>query len=67
MRLIGVMAEKNIPFMQLVGDQPVYTLIVQLTNDNFYKFKNIVPFLDPFHTQCSFITVINKRFSGSLV
>ena len=65
MRLIGVMAEKNILFMQLVGDQPVYTLIVQLRNENFDKFKNIIPVLGPFHTQCSFITVINKRFAGS--
>ena len=59
------MTEKNIPFVQLVGDQPVYTLMVQMRNENFDKFKNIIPVLCPFHTQCSFITVINKRFSGS--
>ena len=50
--------------MQLVGDQPVYTLIVLLRNEKFDKF-NIIPVLYPFHTQCSFIAVINKRFSGS--
>ena len=65
MRLIGVIAEKNISFVQLVGDQPVYTLIVQLINENFDKFKNIILVLGPFHTQSPFITVINKRFSGS--
>ena len=43
MRFIGVMvAEKNIPFMQLVGNPSVYTLIVQLRNENFDKFKNII-------------------------
>ena len=65
MRLLDVVEEKNMPFIQLVGDQPVYTIIVQLRNENKEKFKKIIPILGPFHTQVSFITAINKRFSGS--
>ena len=64
-RLKDVVEEKNIPFMQLVGDQPVYTLIVQTRYENCPKFDKIIPVLGSFHTQCSFIYVINKRFSGS--
>eukprot|EP00112_Aurelia_sp_Birch-Aquarium-sp1_P018096 Seg4270.2 transcript_id=Seg4270.2/GoldUCD/mRNA.D3Y31 product="hypothetical protein" protein_id=Seg4270.2/GoldUCD/D3Y31 len=65
LRLIAVINDKDLPFMQLVGDQPVYTLIVQLRNENRAVFEKILPILGPFHTQCSFITAINKRFSGS--
>ena len=65
LRLIAVIKEKDIPFIQLVGDQPVYTLIVQLRNENRAAFEKLLPVLGPFHTQCSFITAINKRFSGS--
>ena len=65
MRLLDVVEEKNMPFIQLVGDQPVYTIIVQLRNENKEKFKKIIPILGPFDTQVSFITAINKRFSGS--
>ena len=53
------------PFFQLIGDQPVYTLTVQIKNEDAARFKNIIPVLGPFHTQCSLITAINKRFSGS--
>ena len=64
-RMVSVIEEKNMPFVQLIGDQPVYTLIVQIKNEHAARFKNIIPVLGPFHTQCSFITAINKRFSGS--
>ena len=64
-RMVEVAEEKNMPFIQLVGDQPVYTLIVQLRNENNLKFKKILPILGPFHCQLSFINVIRKRFSGS--
>ena len=52
-------------FIQLVGDLPVYKLIVQLKNENPLIFPKILPILGPFHCQCSFIYVINKRFAGS--
>ena len=64
-RMVEVIKEKNMPFLQLVDYQPVYTLIVQLKNENLSTFKHILPILGPFHCQLSFINVIRKRFSGS--
>ena len=64
-RLADVIKERRMPFPKLVGDQPVYALIVQLRNENRKAFEKILPILGPFHTQCSLITAINKRFSGS--
>ena len=52
-------------FLQLVGGQPIYALIVQLRNESRKAFEKILPILGPFHTQCSLIAAINKRFSGS--
>ena len=51
------------PFVLLTGEQPVYTLIVQIRNEN--DEIKIIPILDPFHTQVAFITAISKRFEGS--
>ena len=63
---VATMAKtKTMPFVLLVGDQPVYALIVQLKYGNQELFDRILPFLGPFHTQCSFISAINKRFDGS--
>ena len=62
--LLKIVEEKNIPFVLLTGDQPVYTLIVQLRNENKEKFNKIIPILGSFHTQVAFITVIAKRFEG---
>ena len=64
-RLADVIQEKRMPFLQLVGDQPVYALIVQLRNENRKAFEKILPLLGTIHTQCSFIAAINKRFPGS--
>ena len=61
--LLKIVEEKNIPFVLLTGDQPVYTLIVQLRNENKEKFNKIIPILGSFHTQVAFITA--KRFEGS--
>ena len=63
MRMLDVIM--NMHFIQLVGDLPVYKLIVQLKNENPLMFPKILPILGPFHCQCSFINVINKRFAGS--
>ena len=63
--LLNIIEEKNIPFVLLNRDQPVYTLIVQLRNENKEKFNKIIPILGPFHTQVAFITAIAKRFEGS--
>ena len=43
----------------------MYTLIVQLRNENKKKFNKIIPILGPFHTQVAFITAIAKRFERS--
>ena len=60
-RLLNIIGEKNIPFVLLTGDQPVYTLIVQLRNEKKEKFNKIIPILGPFHTQAAFA----KQFEGS--
>ena len=65
MRMNKVMDQKGIPFVRLVGDQPVYTLIVLIRYENKPIFDKVTPILGPFHTQCSFINAINKRFTGS--
>ena len=64
-RLAVAVKERRIPFLQLVGDHPVYALIFQLRNENSKAFEKILLILEPFHAQCSFIATINKRFSGS--
>ena len=64
-RVATVAKTKSMPFVLLVGDQPVYALIVQLKYENQELFDRILPFLGPFHTQCSFMSAINKRFDGS--
>ena len=65
MRLVDVAEKRNMPFIQLVGDLPVYALIVQLKNENVDCFQTILPVIGAFHAQCSFIAAINKRFGGS--
>ena len=48
------------PFIELVGDQPVYALNVQLTNENPEQFKLIIPVLGDFILSChSFLPSIN--------
>ena len=42
---------KSMPFIQVVGDQPVYSLMVQLRYENPDKFKLVIPVLGAFHTQ----------------
>ena len=64
-RLLDAIDEKNISFLTLTGDQPVYTLVVQIRNENRDKFGAIIPFLGPFHTQVAFITAISKKMEGS--
>lgn len=64
-RMVAAAEKKRMPFLVLVGDQPVYALMVQLKNENPDAFKDSVPFLGPFHTQCSFMSAIYKRFDGS--
>ena len=53
---------KSMPFAVVVGDQPVYTLLVEIKNEHPEK---IIPFLGPNHTQSCMIYAIYKRYKGS--
>ncbi|KAJ3584789.1 hypothetical protein NHX12_015284, partial [Muraenolepis orangiensis] len=44
---------------------PVYVLITLLKAENPNKYRDIVPFLGPFHTQCVMMSTIYKRYKGS--
>ena len=46
--LLKVINNKNILFVILIGDQPVYTIIVQIRNENSDKFKKSYQFQDHF-------------------
>ena len=50
------------PFIQLVGDQPVYALILEIKNENPEKFQKVLPVLGGFHIQTAFLSTIAKRF-----
>ncbi|XP_066923249.1 uncharacterized protein [Clytia hemisphaerica] len=56
---------KRMPFIQFVGDQPVYTHMMELKYENSEMFEKVIPVLAPFHTQMSFISAIFKRINGS--
>jgi len=64
-KLTKIIAVKHMPFAFLVGDLPVYVLVTLLKAENSVKYHNIVPFLGPFHTQCSMMSAIYKRYKGS--
>ena len=53
------------PFIQLVGDQPVYALIVEVKNENKNDFEALLPVLGGFHTQGAFMAAMYRRFKGS--
>ena len=56
-----VSVSKNIPFIQFVCNQPVYTHIVELNNENPDKFAHILPILGSFHIVISFMSAMYKR------
>ena len=56
---------KEMPFIQLVGDQQGYAIILELKNENPEKYKNILPVMGGFHVQGTFMSTINKRFKVS--
>jgi hypothetical protein len=64
-KLSHIIDSKGMPFAFLVGDHPVYVLITLLKAENADKYRNIVPFLGPFHTQCVMMSAIYKRYKGS--
>ena len=64
-RMVIAAKTKHMPFIQLVGDQPVYSLIVQIRYEHPDEFSIILPSMGPFHIHCSFIYATDKRFHGS--
>ena len=44
-RMIAAAEHISMPFIRLVGDQPVYALIVELKNEKPKKFDLILPFI----------------------
>lgn len=64
-KLSTIIATKRMPFAFLVGDHPVYVLIILLKAENPNKYHDILPFLGPFHTQCVMMSAIYKRYKGS--
>ncbi len=63
--MLKVMERKHMPFAVVVGDQPVYTLLVEIKSEHPQEYKNIIPFLGPFHTQGCMIYAIYKHYKGS--
>ena len=64
-KLAKAIEEKKIPFAIIVGDHPVYVLMLELKSENPQQFSKILPFMGAFHIQMSFIYTIYKRFHGS--
>ena len=55
---------KNMPFVLLTGDQPVYILIIQIRNGTDGRFNKIIPI---FHTQVAFISAISIFVSAGII
>ena len=64
-RVVQAAHQNAMPFIQLIGDQPVYALIIEIKNEHPEQFELILLFLGTFHTKMSFMSAINKRFKGS--
>ena len=55
---------KNMPFVLLTGDHPVYILIIQIRNGTDGRFNKIIPI---FHTQVAFISAISIFVSAGII
>lgn len=64
-KLSKAIEDKKMPFAIIVGDHPVYVLMLELKSENSQMFSKILPFMAAFHIQMSFIYTIYKRFKGS--
>ena len=65
MKIKKAIQRKSMPFAVVVGDQPVYTLLVEIKNEHPQEYEKVIPFLGPFHTQSCMIYAIYKRYKGS--
>ncbi len=54
-KLARAVKDKKMPFAIIVGDHPVYELLLELKSENSKLFSNILPFMEPFHIKMSFI------------
>ena len=64
-KLAKSIEEKKMPFAIIVGDHPVYVLMLELKSENAELFSKVFPFMGTFHVQMSFIYTKYKRFKGS--
>ena len=62
---VKIAEEKNMPFVQLVGDQPVYSLITEVKAEHPVKYAKVIPILGAFHIEMAFMAAIDKRFKDS--
>ena len=62
----NIMRSRNMPFSFLVGDLPVFNLLVEIKAESpNAKFDKLNPFLSPWHCQCVMMATIFKRYKGS--
>ena len=64
LKVKGAIERKHMPFAVVVGDQPVYTLLVEIRSEHPHEYSKIIPFLGPFHTHGCMIYAIYKRHKG---
>ena len=64
-KLSNSVEAKHMPFAIIVGDYPVYKIMLDLKSENPDNFCKILPIMGAFHIQISFIYSIYKRFKGS--
>ena len=56
---------KSMSYVQLNEDQPVYALIEEVKHENPVLFEKFFPVLGGFHTACTFLATVYRRFKGS--
>ena len=63
-RSCGIWRNAKMPFVQLIGDQPVYALIEEVEHGYPVLSEKILPVLGGFYTACTFLARIYRRFKG---
>jgi hypothetical protein len=56
---------KDMPLVALAADQAVYKYIEELLCEDENKWPHVKGILGGFHTECSYINAIGKRYAGS--
>lgn len=65
LKVESAVVRKDMPFVGVSGDQPVYTLLAEMQNEHPEKYDKIISFLGSFHTQLCMTYTIYKRYKGS--